>query len=308
MTALAADTLIGIDDEDGLPTWLLAEGEPVVAGPPRPDRLGVGHRCETWLVLVDGLGARWWCKLARGPTRPTTRVPGARCAARPPALAVLGGHPATPRLRWTPPRRTFRRRHSTTSTAPRWPTSSTPPARSSRSSARCSPARCCPALRMLHVAGLAHLDVKPENVVVRDGVPMLLDFGSVREIGTAAGRSPGRHPGLRGAEMEACRPISAADGPVGLGATMAEALTGEPYGPATEVPDSIVAPLVHRLLDDDPGRRGTTDGVLGALARAVPEALRPWPAWPTRSAAQVQGLDDRLALAHHLNGQGQLRP
>ena len=56
-------------------------------------------------------------------------------------------------------------------------------------------------------------------------------------------------------------------------------LTGEPYGPATEVPDSVVAPLVHRLLDDDPGRRGTTDGVLGALARAVPEALRPWPAW-----------------------------
>jgi serine/threonine protein kinase len=45
------------------------------------------------------------------------------------------------------------------------------------------------ALEAIHVKGLCHLDIRPENVMVRqsDGGALLLDFGSIRWIGLAAG-------------------------------------------------------------------------------------------------------------------------
>lgn len=45
-------------------------------------------------------------------------------------------------------------------------------------------------LHAMHEAGLLHLDIKPENIYLRqDGTPMLIDFGSARQAMTSVGAS-----------------------------------------------------------------------------------------------------------------------
>ncbi len=149
-------------------------------------------------------------------------------------------------------------------------------------------AQLLPALAVLHARGLAHLDVKPENVVLRDGRPVLIDFGSSRPLGR---RQPAGRPvgtvGYAAPEMEACAPVSAAMDLFGLGAVLAEALTGVPFPEQPRLPRSRLTPLVRRLLANDPADRGSTPDVLVGLAAAC-GAEPPWPRW----------LDAR----HHLQG------
>jgi serine/threonine protein kinase len=47
-----------------------------------------------------------------------------------------------------------------------------------------SASRVVAALTSLHQRGLAHLDLKPDNIVLRDGRPLLIDFGTARRIGS----------------------------------------------------------------------------------------------------------------------------
>lgn len=136
-----------------------------------------------------------------------------------------------------------------------------------------------PAVADLHRRGLAHLDVKTENVVLRDGRLVLVDFGSTRRIGSPqpAGRPVGTE-GYAAPELEACEPVSAAMDLYGIGTVLAEALTGMPFTDGVPLPDSALTPLVERLLSDDPADRGDTAGVLAELAKCAGDR-RPWPAW-----------------------------
>ena len=85
------------------------------------------------------------------------------------------------------------------------------------------------ALRTIHYRGLAHIDVKPDNVVLRDGRPVLLDCGSTRPLGA---RQPRGlligSPGYAAPDLETGEPISAAMDVYGVGVTLHEALTGRP--------------------------------------------------------------------------------
>jgi eukaryotic-like serine/threonine-protein kinase len=149
-------------------------------------------------------------------------------------------------------------------------------------------AQLLPALASLHDRGLAHLDVKPANVVLRDGHPILLDFGAARPIGSLqhAGFPVGTD-GYIAPEQEACEPVSVAMDLYGLGMVLAEVVTGVSRAEGAEIPPSPLAPLIRQLLSEQPAERGTTGDVLVALAEAAGE-FRPWPAWLDRYVAVSQ--------------------
>ncbi len=148
-------------------------------------------------------------------------------------------------------------------------------------------AQLLPALLALHDRGLAHLDVKAENVILRDGRPVLIDLGSSRAIGSEqpAGRPVGTS-GYAAPEMEACEPISAQMDLYGLGTVLAEALTGAPFPDRSPLPPEPLSDLVTRLLSDDPAARGTVQQALLDLAACCdPE---PWPTWAGRLLAAAE--------------------
>jgi serine/threonine protein kinase len=147
------------------------------------------------------------------------------------------------------------------------------------------------ALRTVHARGLAHVDIKPANIVLRNGHPVLLDFGSSRAIGA---RQPSGKPigssGYASPDLEAGQPISAAMDIFGLGVTLYETLSGSPaFDPdlpaadrsaPPDLPKSALADLVMRLVDPDPGARPDVGTALGALGEIAEAAGHPaWPSW-----------------------------
>lgn len=269
-----------VDPEDGLPVWDFAAGEQPLPGAMVVERLGVGHRCETWLV--------WW---RRGWHPAVLKLPRPHQLTHPRArdslrreragLAAGAGHPAYPRL--------VDEHVDEAATpyvvmeyldGPSLAEVVDEEGALDQADTALLGAAVLPALMVLHHHGLAHVDVKAENVLLPDGRPVLVDFGSAREIGRS--QPPGRPVGTDGyaaPEMEACEPIAASMDLYGLGTLLAEALTGEPFPERPELPVGPLTPIIERLLDADPARRGTPGEILPALADLVPDDRRPWPRW-----------------------------
>lgn len=154
------------------------------------------------------------------------------------------------------------------------------------------------ALAHVHANGLLHLDVKPSNVIVPHGRPVLFDFGSMRRQGAA------RPPECAGTDAymapEECllgKATAAAD-VFSLGVTLYELLTGElPFREGTRAnphpqvndepvplrrrrPDvsSRVEAAVMSCLARDPHRRPGIAVLLPELDGLVAGGLGMWPA------------------------------
>jgi len=133
------------------------------------------------------------------------------------------------------------------------------------------------ALRTIHAAGVVHRDVKPANVMLLDGEPVLIDFG----IAHAADESRITHtglvmgtPGYLSPEIIGGDPVSSATDWWGWGATLAYAATGRP--PFGTGPIEVVLDRVRRgVMDVD----GVDDGLRATLtaALAVDPQVRPHP-------------------------------
>jgi serine/threonine protein kinase len=147
------------------------------------------------------------------------------------------------------------------------------------------------ALRTVHARGWAHVDIKPPNVMLRDARPVLIDFGSAREIGAPqpAGKLIGTS-GYAAPELEAGASIDPAMDVFGVGVTLYEALADDwcfdPDLPATDrpaprpLPDSPTGQLVMRMLDPDPAGRPDVDSALTGFGAIVATAGHsPWPDW-----------------------------
>jgi len=140
-------------------------------------------------------------------------------------------------------------------------------------------------LQAVHEAGLLHLDIKPENIYLReDGRPMLIDFGSARQA-MSENRPSGRVALTRGYAAVEQYPDKGQLGPwsdvYALGATMYRCITGQHPADALERYRAVLAyqadPLVPIGPDARRFRATVIEGVKSALqihAKDRPQSAR----------------------------------
>lgn len=123
------------------------------------------------------------------------------------------------------------------------------------------------ALASIHQAGVAHLDVKPANVLLTGDGPRLTDFGIAAALrdGTAhLGGVPAGSAGYMAPEQAAGGWVSPASDVFALGATLAYALTGNPRD--ADVGDDLLRALIEPCLRVDPAERPLLADLAPALA------------------------------------------
>ena len=123
------------------------------------------------------------------------------------------------------------------------------------------------ALRALHGRGYAHLDVKPGNVVLRDGRPVLLDLGITRPLGMRrpSGETRGSPP-YAAPEQWRDRPCTPAMDAFSLGAALFELASGEQAFRPVKIDGHWSCP---QLSSPAPGLRSAWPDAPGPLAEVV---------------------------------------
>ncbi|MEQ8701684.1 MAG: bifunctional serine/threonine-protein kinase/formylglycine-generating enzyme family protein [Bauldia litoralis] len=193
------------------------------------------------------------------------------------------------------------------------------------------------ALAAVHEAGLVHGDLKPANIILQSdggdpfGHPVLIDFGSARQVGDAA-HAHGS-PGYAAPEAYRRRAKATAAGDVyALGAVLCRALTGRPPAAAPDRIDGADTPsvtqtglrearlplldAVDRALALDPSRRPASIADFQALLARAPGdivRLRPRPrtgraAWAGVAATLVLALALVIATTTHVSRESTERP
>jgi outer membrane protein assembly factor BamB len=170
------------------------------------------------------------------------------------------------------------------------------------------------ALRAIHEAGLVHRDLKPDNVLLADDGPRVIDFGIARALDgtvlTAAGSVVGT-PAYMSPEQAQGQPTEPASDVFSLGGVVYFAATGSrPFGsgdPAVLLyrivhtdPDLERLPaglreLVAACLAKDPARRPALAELAASLTEAAPPENSPPGFWPASVARLIAGHQARFA-------------
>jgi serine/threonine protein kinase len=239
------------------------------------ERLGVGHRCETWLAWSDAL---WSPVVVKFPRPHQVDHPRARRSLQREVGALAGNlHPGLPRLY----------EDGTSADIPyvlveHIDGTALDDELEERGAFAADEVALLAtgllaALRTVHARGLVHVDIKPANVLLRAGRPVLIDFGSARRTGDPQpiGKLIGS-PGYAAPDLEAGEPIDPAMDVYGLGVTLLESLTADiafdPDLPAARRPPielaatEPVSELVLRMLVADPHDRPDLNTALTEFA------------------------------------------
>ena len=245
------------------PSWSWSPGDELAPGLLAWALLGDGRRCETWLAWDLGR----WCPVAVKLPRPGQGPRAVAALAGEARVAAAVAHPGIrrlleDRLDQPLPHLVFEYVEGPTlddalaDEGPFHPVD-----------VLLVGMQLAAALGHLHDRGLAHLDVKPGNVVLGDGRPVLIDLGLARPLGEApAGGHRRGSPPWMAPEQVRRRPASPGMDLFALGAVLFELATGtQAFDPA--------------------GRPATAAQALGLLAEAMPadaaEEDRLWPTWAT---------------------------
>ncbi|GAB6068666.1 hypothetical protein JCM13664_19860 [Methylothermus subterraneus] len=141
-------------------------------------------------------------------------------------------------------------------------------------------------LQAIHRRSLLHLDLKPENVLIRPDVdPLLLDFGAAQRYGGAfASNRPGqvRTPGFSPPEQYRRHlPLGPWSDLYSLAATLRACLDLKPPPPAPDrLRRDLLKPAAHQYRDRYPF----------GLLKAIDQALQLDPALRPQSVAEFQAL------------------
>ncbi|NMO55731.1 serine/threonine protein kinase [Actinoplanes sp. TBRC 11911] len=273
-----------LDDVDGEPIWPYGENAPMPGGFLSWDRLAVGKRCETWVVWSPSLWSPAVLKLAR--PHMVTHPRAALALTREVRALHDNPHPVLPRLYASDVAGPVPFIALEYVDGPTLADEIDDNGKLVETDVAILGLQLLTGLRALHGRGLAHVDVKPDNIVLRDRRPVLVDFGQARELGATqpAGRPVGT-PGYAAPEMEACEPIGTGMDVYGLGIALREALTGDP--PVQGVPPAPVHDVIDRLCAASPGDRPGLAEAYVLLRGMLPEDARPWPSWAVPTGAVV---------------------
>jgi predicted Ser/Thr protein kinase len=180
------------------------------------------------------------------------------------------------------------------------------------------------AVRSIHACGVVHRDIKPGNVLIEDGEPVLIDFGIAHlqdDVRHTVGGLVMGTPGYLSPELVEGAAITDATDWWGWAATITYAASGRPpFGRARmdavlarvragdvdlEGVDPRLVPLLRASLSPDPSRRPHADEVLAALElyAAGRAATVPTPSggvWDTgRAGAPPSGPGDTQVVEGH---------
>ena len=153
------------------------------------------------------------------------------------------------------------------------------------------------ALEHVHRQGYVHLDIKPGNIIISNGRPVLFDFGTARRIGASRPSVVQGTDAYMAPEECALGDVSPASDVYSLAVTLFELLTAEiPYPePTEEVPypqmHEIARPLrelrpqlphsleqlLARCLDRDPAKRPELRRLLPELNGLITKGPKMWP-------------------------------
>ena len=271
---------------DPEPSWSWAPGQELAPGLLAWALLGDGRRCETWLAWDLGR----WCPVAVKLPRPGSGT--ARAVAALAHEAQVAGATAHPGLRRLLEARLDRPLPHLVFEYVEGPTLDDALADEGPFhpvDVLLTGMQLAAALGHLHGRGLAHLDLKPGNVVLRDGRPVLIDLGLARPVGEppAGGHRRGSPPWMAPEQVRR-RPASPGMDLFALGAVLYELATGtQAFEPLDQGPPARRWP---QLTGPPPAASSRSPEVPAALDRAVACLLAPDPACRPATAAQALAL------------------